>query len=116
MARREVIQFYDDIDNTPLSQDEVNVVKFGLDGTNYIIDLSAKNADKFRELLEPYIAAGRREGTAAPRVRRTGTATPDSKKIREWARENNIEVADRGKLPNELITAYRDAQAKTGKR
>ncbi|MDU0479174.1 Lsr2 family protein [Staphylococcus chromogenes] len=116
MARREVIQCYDDIDNTPLTQDEVNVVKFSLDGINYIVDLSAKNAAIFRELLEPYIAAGRREGTATPRVRRTGTATPDSKKIREWARENGHDVSDRGKLPHSLIAAYREAQAKATKK
>ncbi|AKK04189.1 histone-like nucleoid-structuring protein Lsr2 [Corynebacterium epidermidicanis] len=110
MSRREVIQFFDDIDSTPLTQEEVNIVKFSLDGTNYILDLSAGNAKKFRELLEPYIAVARREGTATPRPRRTGSATPDSKKIREWARKNGYDVADRGKLPTSMIDAYRAAQ------
>ena len=28
MARREITQFFDDLDNTPLNEDEVNVVDF----------------------------------------------------------------------------------------
>lgn len=110
MARREIIQYFDDIDNKPLTEEELNIVKFGLGGTNYVLELSEKNAKAFRDKLEPYIQVARREGTAAPRARRTGSATPDSKKIREWGRENGFQVSDRGKLSTELIAAYREQQ------
>lgn len=112
MARLEVIQYYDDIDNAPLNQDEVNVVKFGLDGTNYVLELSEKNAAKFREILAPYVKVARKDTTTTSQTRRTGSAAPDAKKIREWGRKNNFEVAERGKLPTTLIDAYRKATGK----
>lgn len=40
MARREVTQFFDDLDNTPLTADEVNVVEFSYKGSTYVLDLS----------------------------------------------------------------------------
>ena len=42
MARREITQFFDDLDNAPLSEEEVNVVDFSVNGIDYTLDLSAK--------------------------------------------------------------------------
>lgn len=67
MARREVIQFFDDLDNTPLTQEEVTIIKFAVNGTNYIIDLSEKNADKFHEALAPFIKAARKDTVSSRR-------------------------------------------------
>lgn len=102
MARREIIQFYDDLDNSPLTQDEVNVIKFSMNGNNYIIDLSAKNAAKFEAALEPFVKAARKDSGAA---RKTNNS-PDPKLIREWAKSQGIEVAARGKLSNDIIEKY----------
>jgi hypothetical protein len=49
-------------------------VSFGLDGQNFEIDLSARNAQSLRAALRPYTEAGRRFG---PR-RRTLHALPRS--------------------------------------
>jgi len=35
-------------------------VTFGIDGTWYEIDLNAKNADEFRQLVATYVDSGRR--------------------------------------------------------
>ena len=35
MARREITQFFDDIDNSPLNEDEVIVIRFSVDGKDY---------------------------------------------------------------------------------
>lgn len=102
MARREVIQFFDDLDNSPLTQDEVTVIKFSVNGNNYIIDLSAKNAEKFNAALMPFIQAARKETTPA---KKTGTS-PDPKLVRAWATQQGIEVAARGKLSNAIIEQY----------
>jgi nucleoid-associated protein Lsr2 len=37
--------------------DADRTVEFGLDGVNYTIDLSDKNAGKLRKALDPYVAA-----------------------------------------------------------
>lgn len=102
MARREVIQYYDDLDNTPLKADEVHVIKFSLNGNNYIIDLSAKNAEKLEAALKPFISAARKDTLAAKK----NTNSPDPKQVREWALSVGIKVAARGKLSNEIIDKY----------
>lgn len=102
MARREVIQFFDDLDNTPLSATEVKVIKFSIDGNNYIIDLSEQNAAKFEKALQPFLAVARKD-TATPKKT---THSPDPKLVRAWAQSQGIEVAARGKLSNEVIDKY----------
>ena len=40
MSRREVTQFYDDLDHTLIPEDQLEVVRFSVNGQNYLIDLS----------------------------------------------------------------------------
>jgi Lsr2 len=53
--------FIDDIDGGEAE----GTVRFGLDGTDYEIDLSAKNAAALRKALAKYIDSGRR--TSSPK-------------------------------------------------
>jgi Lsr2 len=55
MARRAVIELADDLDNTPAAE----TVTFGLDGTQFEIDLSQNNAAKLREAVAPYVSVAR---------------------------------------------------------
>jgi hypothetical protein len=57
MAQRRVVELIDDLDGKVL--DHAETVTFGLDGVDYEIDLSDKNAAKLRGALAPYVAAGR---------------------------------------------------------
>lgn len=104
MARREVTQFFDDLDGSPLSDSEHQVVHFSFNGTEYVLDLSKENVAKFHETLMPFIAAAR-EVPADPR------STVDASQIRAWARNKGMKVAQRGKIPLEVIDAYRRANA-----
>ncbi len=47
MATRIAIVVEDDLDSGPADQ----TLEFGLDGTKYVIDLSARNAARFRRQL-----------------------------------------------------------------
>lgn len=107
MARREVTQYFDDLDNTPLSEDQVHVIRFSVDGNDYIIDLSEQNAAQFREALEPYIKAAR----PAPSASRGSNARVHPKEIRRWAQSQGLAVAHRGKIPHEIINAYNEAHS-----
>ena len=70
----------DDVDGSPASQ----TVVFGIDRKRFEIDLSDANAATLRDLLAPYIAAGRRArparhegkgaGAIAPAQRRSATS------------------------------------------
>lgn len=99
MARRDVTQFFDDLDNSPINEEDLEVVRFGVNGKNYILDLSHANAEKFHAALAPYIEAARPAQATTPK--RT-----DPREVREWAKKQGIEVAKRGKIPSEIIDAY----------
>lgn len=108
MARKVVVTLTDDIDDT-LSADET--VTFAIDGVEYEIDLSKKNADKLRKAVAPFVEAGRKVSSRKPRARTSpSSSTPMDRKqsnaIRQWARENGHTVSDRGRIAQPVIDAY----------
>ncbi len=56
MATRIAVVVDDDLDGGPADQ----TLEFGLGGTEYVIDLSAKNAARFRRPLAPFIEHARK--------------------------------------------------------
>lgn len=112
MARKVVVSLIDDFDGKPADE----TVQFGLNGVRYEIDLSAKHAMKMRQDLQPWVDAGRRIGGS--RRRRgvgTGGESIDRKQsadIREWARKAGYEVARRGRIPADVIDAFRAAHSR----
>ena len=115
MARREITQYFDALDGTALSSDEVNVVEFSYAGSDYTLDLSEENALKFASDLEPYLkVATKVTKQRAPRGRSTSTGAQKSdpgrnRRIREWARNNGHNVSARGQISHEIIAAYEEA-------
>jgi hypothetical protein len=105
MARRIQTLLIDDLDGGQAD----GTVRFGLDGTHYEIDLSAAHSQELRKALERYLAHARRTGGTA-RGRRGGTAV-NTAKVREWAKEQGIEIKDRGRVPAGVLEQY---QAVTG--
>lgn len=108
MARKVVVTLTDDIDDT-LSADET--VTFAIDGVEYEIDLSSKNAAKLRKAVAPFVEAGRKVSSRKQRAARTTpSSTPMDRKqstaIREWARANGHTVSDRGRIAQPVIDAY----------
>lgn len=109
MAQKTIVQLIDDLDQGAADE----TVSFGLDGTNYEIDLSAKNAAKLRDALANYVANARRAGRGAGRApsagRRGRTARSDREQtqaIREWGRKNGWTVGAKGRIPADLLEAY----------
>jgi hypothetical protein len=66
MARRKVIEVIDDTDGTVGAEE----IRFGLEGAEYAIDLTNRNAEKLRRSLAPFIEAGRRTGGRRRRAAR----------------------------------------------
>lgn len=106
MAQRVRVDLVDDLDGAPAEES----VNFSLDGVNYVIDLSSDNAAKLREEFAPWVGAARRTGGRRTRGRRP-TGGPTANEIRNWAREEGLEVSDRGRVPNEVREAYDRAHA-----
>lgn len=115
MVQKHIVQLEDDIDGGAA----VETVTFALDGSNYEIDLSAKNAAKLRDALSVYVAHGRRSRggvRAATPGRRGRPARADREQtqaIRAWARKNGFQVGDKGRIPAQVLEAY---EAKAAKR
>lgn len=103
MARKTYTVLTDDIDGGEAS----GTVEFALDGVSYEIDLNEENAEKLRETLSSWISSGRRIGGR----RRPGTASgsqgsSDAAQIRAWAKENGVDVPERGRISAEVREAY----------
>jgi Lsr2 len=106
MATKITVALEDDLDGGPAGQ----TVRFGIDGTEYEIDLNDENARAFRQQLAPYIDHARRAGRA-PRRRpgRTVASRERSTDIRAWAKDQGIEVSARGRIPASVIEQYEAA-------
>jgi hypothetical protein len=120
MAQKTIVQLIDDLDGT--SSDSIETVTFGLDGVVYEIDLSDDNAETLRDNLAEFITSARRtggrakRGTMIPATAGAGNGTGRSREqtqaIREWARKNGQEIADRGRIPASIIEAFEAAAGK----
>jgi hypothetical protein len=92
-------------------KDADETVTFGLDGKTYEIDLATGNADKLREVLEPYTEAGRKiSGRRKPAAAQRTEVGSDSATIRAWARSNGWpDLANRGRVPGDVRDAFEKA-------
>ncbi len=108
MARRTVIETFDDIDGTAVDT-AGETISFAVDGVEYTIDLNKKNAREFRKKLDFYLehatrVGGRKRPAAAARP--ADADAPSPKQIRQWAIEAGYEVPARGRLPQSLVDEY----------
>jgi hypothetical protein len=103
--------FIDDLDGSEAE----GTVRFGLDGTEYEIDLNAEHAQALRDALTRYIHAARRAGVGARRParsrRRASAGGADNTNVRQWAKAQGIDVKDRGRVPAELVAKFQAATA-----
>lgn len=111
MAQKVEITLVDDIDGGKADE----TITFGLDGTQYVIDLSDKNAKQFRENIAKYVDAARKEkgGRAAARGGRRAAAPsgPDTSDVRTWAKAQGYEVSERGRVSKDLIVKFQEAHS-----
>lgn len=115
MAQKVQVLFEDDLDGSEAE----GTVHFGIDGSNYEIDLSAPHADELRNVFAPYLAVARK--VSVSKARRNGRVSrgvttritptgPSNTEVREWAKTQGLEVKDRGRIPAELIVQFQSAQ------
>jgi len=112
MARKTTIELTDDLDGGKAAE----TITFGLDGQTYTIDLNARNAKALRKAFAPYVASGRHAKTGKPargrsRRRTAGGSAASSRDVREWARSQGIQIANRGRIPNDLVAKFQAAHA-----
>ena len=110
MAQKVQTLYIDDIDGG----EAAGTVRFGLDGVDYEIDLSREHTGELHTALRKYIDHARKVGGTsrrAPRGRRVGSGI-DTTAVRSWAREQGIDIKDRGRVPADIVAKY---EAATGR-
>jgi Lsr2 len=104
MSTKVLRTLQDDIDGSDATQ----TVRFALDGVEYEIDVSDRNANRLRNSLSEFIAHGRRVGGRHGR-KSASSGEVDTKAVRKWAEANSIEVSARGRIPTEVVQRYKAA-------
>ncbi|GIG27736.1 histone-like nucleoid-structuring protein Lsr2 [Cellulomonas marina] len=116
MAQKVQVLLVDDIDGGTADE----TVTFALDGVSYEIDLTTDNAAKLRDELSSWVGHARRVGSGRSQGRSSGSAgsaanrpkrssSNEAQAIREWAKENGMEVSERGRISAEVKAAYEAA-------
>jgi hypothetical protein len=111
VAQKVNVILIDDIDGSEAAE----TVSFGLDGTQYEMDLNLRHAGELRTLVAPFIEKARKvtgPGTRPTRQRRSDVNDRKSKEIRDWARERGLKVNDRGRIPAEIVAEYETENSK----
>jgi hypothetical protein len=108
MAQKVNVLLVDDIDGS----DADETIQFGLDGTHYEIDLNSDHAQELRGQLSRYVKAARKVTGWLARVRGTSDNDARNKEIRNWARERNLDVNDRGRIPAGIVAQYETENGK----
>jgi nucleoid-associated protein Lsr2 len=99
--------FIDDLDGSAAE----GTVRFGLDGTEYEIDLNAEHAGALRDALARYVGPPGLRGcpAAGPRSSPGPGSGLNTTEVREWAKAQGIEVKDGGRVPAELVARFKAA-------
>lgn len=115
MAQRVQVSLVDDLNG----EEAQETVRFGVDGTNYEIDLTAENADKLRSTLSEYVDKGRKAKTGRrDQGAQGGQSSPsapgkskreETQRIRQWAQDNGHNPSSRGRITQSIIDAYNEA-------
>ncbi len=106
------VMLIDDLDGS----EGAETIKYSVDGQDYEIDLSEKNAERFRSVLKEFVDVSREVEqapvltlTPARTTRRQGSGgsgRDDIAQIRAWAESQGMDVSARGRIKKEIIDAY----------
>lgn len=106
MASRTTIELIDDITGEAAQ----HTVEFALNGNAYAIDLSDDNYKALTESFDEFIQFARSvNGDGGEAKRKAAPSRTDREQtaaIRTWAQGNGYQVADRGRIPHEVVEAY----------
>ncbi|GAA3605072.1 Lsr2 family protein [Kineosporia mesophila] len=105
MATRTVTELLDDM--TGQQADET--VAFSIDGVEYEIDMTKKNAAALRKAFAPWQDAARRVGGRKQSALKQVSTGVDNRAVRAWAASNGYELSERGRIPAHVIEQYQAA-------
>jgi hypothetical protein len=105
MVSRTTVELLDDVDGKLAAE----TVAFGMDGVEFEIDLTEKNAKALRKAFTPWVASARRVGGRKARGLTVVAVGVDTKAVRAWAASNGIDISARGRIASQVLEQYRAA-------
>ncbi len=105
MATKTEVRLVDDLTGEAAD----TTVKFSLDGTNYELDLSDKNANEMRETFAKFVSAARKvsgSGRRCARASKPAFSEVDPAAVRAWAAGHGIAVSARGRISKDVVERY----------
>jgi hypothetical protein len=114
MAQVREVRLIDDLNGSEAAE----TIDFSLDGRDYQVDLSEDNALKLRDSIAEFVAAARRaprgprasgRGNTGGNVNKGAPTRRDREQtaaIRAWAQQHGHVVAERGRVPRNVVDAY----------
>jgi len=113
MAQKTEVILTDDLDGSPAE----DTFRVSWEGQAVEVELSKENRTRIEESLAALFDAGRRisvhygsRGPQGPKTKppRTagGAVRQDNNAIRDWARQNGLQVSDRGRISREVLAEY----------
>lgn len=117
MARERIERIIDDLTGQEISESEATeaVVKFN--GKTYNLETTKKNAERLTTYITEVLTGAKQlphfANTSGSTRRTTKSKTAndgaDATEVRRWAKENNVDVPDRGRVPGPVWDAYNAA-------
>ncbi len=107
--QRVEVQLEDDLTGGPAEE----TVRFAVDGTDYELDLNARNAADLRRRFAAFAEHARlaRPGRTSHGGTRTTANRERSREMRAWAEQRGIAISGRGRLPRHVIQEYEEAHS-----
>src|SRR4029077_19032926 len=96
VGTKTTVALEDDLEGGPADE----TLQFRVGTVEYEIDLNASNADRFRAQMAPFVLHARKANrTQRQRPARSASGRQHSADVRAWAKEQGIQVSDRGRMP-----------------
>jgi hypothetical protein len=109
MAQKVQVMLLCDLDDGNVDAEET--LQFSLGNAAYEVDVCAKHAQQIRDGLQPFVAQARKTSAASSGRRRQRTAgtRQETAGIRSWAKDQGIQVNERGRIPASVVKEYEAA-------
>ncbi|MFC5011910.1 histone-like nucleoid-structuring protein Lsr2 [Nocardioides plantarum] len=107
MAQNTTITYVSDLSGKEIVDSDQPTVSFGWDGTDYTIDLTAGEAEKFYNSLEKYLSVATKVTKSSTGKKKAPSGSgPSAAEVRAWAQSNGHDVPERGRIPAAVREAY----------
>lgn len=99
--------FLDDLTGEVIDSEDFEPTRLSVNGRHWEIDLSEESFKKLEKVLEKFLKNATEVRGSTYKKGVTPRVNPETSKIRQWAKDNGLDVGDKGRIDSRIIEAYR---------